>query len=101
MQPTVELYDPLTKRWTLLDLELAIPRTTAAVAALDSRTIIVIGGAPSLSSAEVYKIPSRYLTDSEATSPSSSSGSPISSREMMRNTRRRGASNTPTRQHRE
>lgn len=55
--PTVELFDCQSDRWALLDLQLSTPRTTAAVAALDDREILIIGGAPSLSSAEVYRVP--------------------------------------------
>jgi len=55
--PTVELFDCQSERWALLDLQLSTPRTTAAVAALDDRDILIIGGAPSLSSAEVYRVP--------------------------------------------
>eukprot|EP00929_Paragymnodinium_shiwhaense_P061448 TRINITY_DN30691_c0_g1_i1.p1 TRINITY_DN30691_c0_g1~~TRINITY_DN30691_c0_g1_i1.p1 ORF type:complete len:417 (+),score=57.34 TRINITY_DN30691_c0_g1_i1:314-1564(+) len=57
MLPTVELFDSVACRWELLDVQLSTPRTTAAVAALDDRRILVIGGAPSLSSAEVYHVP--------------------------------------------
>mmetsp|Transcript_72011 Transcript_72011/g.154114 ORF Transcript_72011/g.154114 Transcript_72011/m.154114 type:complete len:416 (+) Transcript_72011:48-1295(+) len=57
MLPTVELFDTQTQRWTLLDVYLSTPRTTAGVAALDSSRILVIGGAPSLSSTEVYHVP--------------------------------------------
>jgi hypothetical protein len=55
-QPTVELFDSVLGTWSLLDSKLAHPRTTAAVAALDSRQLLVVGGAPSLSSAEVYRM---------------------------------------------
>lgn len=57
MLPTVELYDIDVGRWNLLNVQLSTPRTTAAVAAIDDRRILVIGGAPSLSSAEVYHVP--------------------------------------------
>jgi len=57
MLPTVELFDSEIGRWNLLNVQLSTPRTTAAVAALDDRRILVIGGAPSLSSAEVYHVP--------------------------------------------
>lgn len=57
MLPTVELFDINVGYWVLLDLQLSTPRTTAAVAALDDSRILVIGGAPSLSSAEVYRVP--------------------------------------------
>lgn len=57
MLPTVELFDISVGRWNLLNAQLSTPRTTAAVAAVDDRRILVIGGAPSLSSAEVYHVP--------------------------------------------
>jgi len=57
MLPTVELYDITVGRWNLLNVQLSTPRTTAAIAAIDDRRILVIGGAPSLSSAEVYHVP--------------------------------------------
>lgn len=57
MLSSVELYDPGTRRWSLLDAHLAIPRTTAAAAAIDGQRILVTGGAPSLASAEVYHMP--------------------------------------------
>lgn len=54
---TVELYDPLLGLWAVLGQQLSTPRTTAAVAALDDENIFIIGGAPSLSSAELYRVP--------------------------------------------
>jgi len=57
MLPTVELFDITVGRWSLLNAQLSTPRTTAAVAAIDDKRILVIGGAPSLSSAEVYHVP--------------------------------------------
>lgn len=65
MLPTVEIFDLATARWSLLDLQLSTPRTTAAVAPLDDHTILVVGGAPSLSSAEVYHVPRMQLTDDD------------------------------------
>lgn len=59
MLPSVELYDVTVGYWMLLNMTLSTPRTTAAVAALDENQILVIGGAPSLSSAEVYRMPER------------------------------------------
>lgn len=56
MLPTVELYDTVTKKWSLLDMRLRTPRTTAAVVALDPKTIMVVGGAPGLNSAEIYSV---------------------------------------------
>jgi len=64
MLPTVELFDVTVGKWVLLNVQLLTPRTTAAVAALDDQRILVIGGAPSLSSAEVYRVP-----ESEECSP--------------------------------
>jgi len=56
-QATVELYDAASGHWSLLGAGLAHPRTTAAVAVLDERQLLVVGGAPSLSSVEVYTVP--------------------------------------------
>lgn len=53
---TVELFDLQTGLWAMLGPQLSTPRTTAAVAAIDDRRILVVGGAPSLSSVEVYKV---------------------------------------------
>eukprot|EP00928_Gymnodinium_smaydae_P015707 TRINITY_DN15817_c0_g1_i1.p1 TRINITY_DN15817_c0_g1~~TRINITY_DN15817_c0_g1_i1.p1 ORF type:complete len:551 (+),score=99.06 TRINITY_DN15817_c0_g1_i1:110-1762(+) len=55
-QPTVELFDSMTGCWSLLNTRLNSPRTTAAVAPLDSRRLLVVGGAPSLASAEVFNL---------------------------------------------
>lgn len=63
-QPTAELFDITANCWTVLKLKLAQPRTTAGVAALDSARVAIFGGAPSLASAEVYKIPPSMLTNS-------------------------------------
>lgn len=57
MLPTVELLDAAAGVWSLLVPRLAAPRTTAAVTALDDRRVLVVGGAPSLASAEVYQVP--------------------------------------------
>jgi len=54
---TIELFDSTSGRWSLLASQLTTPRTTAAVAALDDREILIFGGAPSLSSCEVYGVP--------------------------------------------
>lgn len=43
--------------WSILSSELAAPRTTAAVASIDEHRILIMGGAPSLSSAELYTLP--------------------------------------------
>jgi len=55
-QPTVEIFDVKTGLWSLLEGQLMHPRTTAAAAAIDGRRLLVVGGAPSLSSAEVYRV---------------------------------------------
>jgi len=55
-QPTVEIYDSATQLWSLLASRLESPRTTAAVAAIGSTRLLVVGGAPSLSSSEVYDV---------------------------------------------
>mmetsp|Transcript_60141 Transcript_60141/g.130435 ORF Transcript_60141/g.130435 Transcript_60141/m.130435 type:complete len:422 (-) Transcript_60141:124-1389(-) len=56
MLPTVEVFDAATGRWSLLDTQLSTPRTTAAVAALEDRRILVVGGAPSLATAEAFSV---------------------------------------------
>lgn len=53
---TVELFDSQIGKWAILDNKLSTPRTTAAVAVLDDSQIMIFGGAPSLSSGEVYKM---------------------------------------------
>jgi len=55
-QPTVEIFDVRLGFWSLLEGKLLHPRTTAAAAAIDGRRLLVVGGAPSLSSAEVYRV---------------------------------------------
>jgi len=55
-QPTVEIFDVSSGYWSLLEGQLVHPRTTAAAAAIDGRRLLVVGGAPSLSSAEVYRV---------------------------------------------
>jgi len=52
--PTVELYDPQQKRWKVLSMKLRQPRTTAGVTSIGANKLIVVGGAPSLASAEIY-----------------------------------------------
>jgi len=69
---TVELYDTLVGKWNILGQQLMIPRTTAAVAALDNSQILVIGGAPSLSSAELYRVATER-SNGDDLSPSSAS----------------------------
>jgi len=56
MQPTVELFDICVAHWALLDMRLEQPRTTAAAAAIGPRRLLVVGGAPSLSSTEIYRV---------------------------------------------
>mmetsp|Transcript_117950 Transcript_117950/g.234973 ORF Transcript_117950/g.234973 Transcript_117950/m.234973 type:complete len:406 (-) Transcript_117950:474-1691(-) len=55
--PTVELFDADVGKWSILDMQLSTPRTTAAAAAMSDHQILIVGGAPSLSSAEVYHLP--------------------------------------------
>jgi hypothetical protein len=55
-QATVEIFDISLGHWSLLSGGLAHPRTTAAAAAIDGRRLLVVGGAPSLMSAEVYRV---------------------------------------------
>jgi len=55
-QPTVELFDGLTGYWSLLERRLTQPRTTAGAVAVGNHELLVMGGAPSLSSAEVYHV---------------------------------------------
>lgn len=55
-QATVELYDPVAGCWSLLSTRLAVPRTSAAVVALDSDRFFVAGGAPSQASVEVCRV---------------------------------------------
>lgn len=73
--PTVELFDVVAGVWSLLDDRLSTPRTTAAVVALDDSQIIVMGGAPSLATAEVFEVP-EPTSDGEASpvSPRKRSG---------------------------
>mmetsp|Transcript_93960 Transcript_93960/g.298285 ORF Transcript_93960/g.298285 Transcript_93960/m.298285 type:complete len:419 (-) Transcript_93960:45-1301(-) len=63
--PTVELFDSQAGRWELLEMKLTTPRTTAAVAPIDDRQILIIGGAPSLTSAEVYEVPRPSQSEAE------------------------------------
>lgn len=56
MLPTVEILDTTTGKWSMLDTLLSTPRTTAAVAALSDDYVMIVGGAPSLSSGEVYPV---------------------------------------------
>jgi len=71
--PTVELFDVRVGSWSLLDVQLTTPRTTAAVAALNDQQILIVGGAPSLSSAEVYRVP-RVFERSQCSQPPEGAG---------------------------
>mmetsp|Transcript_130387 Transcript_130387/g.254002 ORF Transcript_130387/g.254002 Transcript_130387/m.254002 type:complete len:438 (-) Transcript_130387:53-1366(-) len=79
MLPTVEIFDAIAGRWSLLDAPLSMPRTTAAVAVIEERHILVVGGAPSLSTSEVYRVPDSpngaSRLDDEATSAADSPAS--------------------------
>lgn len=55
-QPSVELFDSQVGSWFLLPRQLEMPRTTAAVVATASRELLVVGGAPSLMSAEMFRV---------------------------------------------
>jgi len=55
-QPTVELFDARTQVWSVLEHRLSFPRTTAGAAALAPEQLLVVGGAPSLCTAEVYRV---------------------------------------------
>eukprot|EP00928_Gymnodinium_smaydae_P008598 TRINITY_DN13128_c0_g1_i1.p1 TRINITY_DN13128_c0_g1~~TRINITY_DN13128_c0_g1_i1.p1 ORF type:complete len:519 (+),score=70.35 TRINITY_DN13128_c0_g1_i1:54-1559(+) len=62
MLRSVELYDVSLGHWALLETQLTVPRTTAAVAPLDDSRLLVVGGASAevpvvLASAEVYSVP--------------------------------------------
>eukprot|EP00931_Biecheleriopsis_adriatica_P109269 TRINITY_DN83546_c0_g1_i1.p1 TRINITY_DN83546_c0_g1~~TRINITY_DN83546_c0_g1_i1.p1 ORF type:complete len:423 (+),score=71.87 TRINITY_DN83546_c0_g1_i1:181-1449(+) len=59
MLASVEILSEESGQWTLLSTQLGVPRTTAAAVALDESRILVMGGAPSLASAEVYHMPKR------------------------------------------
>jgi len=56
-QPTVELYDIENQHWSVLEHRLIHPRTTAGAAAIDGKALLVVGGAPSFSTVEVYRVP--------------------------------------------
>mmetsp|Transcript_63246 Transcript_63246/g.181403 ORF Transcript_63246/g.181403 Transcript_63246/m.181403 type:complete len:529 (-) Transcript_63246:132-1718(-) len=56
---SVELFDISTQRWELLAPLLQVPRSTAAVAAIDDGRIMVVGGTPALASTEVYRVAQR------------------------------------------
>jgi len=61
--PTIELFDSQAGAWQMLEQQLTTRRTTAAVAALDDDSILIAGGAPSLSSVEVYRLPRPFEGD--------------------------------------
>lgn len=67
--PTVEVFDAAVGVWALLELRLSTPRTTAGVASLGDRRLLVIGGAPSLSSAEVYSVPQEAGCEAAGAAP--------------------------------
>ncbi|CAJ1367174.1 unnamed protein product [Effrenium voratum] len=62
---SVELLDIHAGTWVLLNPLLRAPRTTAAVAALDDRSILVMGGAPSLATAELFTVFSKPARQGE------------------------------------
>lgn len=79
---SVELFDSNTGCWELLQSSLQVPRSTAAVAAIDDRRIMVVGGTPALSSTEVYRVSRQHLATgrlSTASNSSSIAGSTYSS----------------------
>eukprot|EP00928_Gymnodinium_smaydae_P005733 TRINITY_DN1196_c2_g1_i1.p1 TRINITY_DN1196_c2_g1~~TRINITY_DN1196_c2_g1_i1.p1 ORF type:complete len:429 (-),score=72.08 TRINITY_DN1196_c2_g1_i1:170-1456(-) len=84
MLATVEIFDAELGRWSLLDTQLSTPRTTAAVAALDDGTVLVVGGAPSLASVEAFRAEpggeGSTTTGGDSPESSSSSSGRISSR---------------------
>lgn len=63
MLASVEILRQGSSNWELLDTQLGVPRTTAAAVALDAERILVMGGAPSLSSAEVYHVQKKAQDD--------------------------------------
>lgn len=54
---SVELYDPAINRWSLLSTEMLSERGAAACSALDGERVLVAGGYPALSSAEIFSVP--------------------------------------------
>mmetsp|Transcript_133284 Transcript_133284/g.414427 ORF Transcript_133284/g.414427 Transcript_133284/m.414427 type:complete len:416 (-) Transcript_133284:307-1554(-) len=64
--PTVELFDVHAGSWTLLEPQLSMPRTTAGVAPLDDRQILIIGGTTAQASGEVYRVPELKKADAAA-----------------------------------
>jgi hypothetical protein len=59
--PTVELLDPKQNSWVELETQLSVPRTIAAVAAVDSHRILVFGGVNRITEG----LPSSVLSSSE------------------------------------
>lgn len=55
-QPTIELFDADIGAWSILETPLRQPRTTAGVSVMDDGRLLIVGGAPSLSSAEVFRL---------------------------------------------
>ncbi|CAK0864277.1 unnamed protein product [Prorocentrum cordatum] len=74
MLASVEVYDTGSGTWTVLQEQLSVPRTTSAAAALDEHRIIIMGGAPSLSSVEIFDVAGAGKCGEAAAQPSSSSG---------------------------
>lgn len=71
-QATVELYDVETGRWEVLEQnKLVVPRTSAAVAAVDGDRLLIAGGAPSVSAAEVFRLPRRLASQEESVNAAS------------------------------
>lgn len=68
-QATVEVFELSTGTWAILSQNMAQPRTSAAVAAIDARRCFIAGGAPSQRSAEVF------LFDADARVGAPSAGS--------------------------
>lgn len=56
-QASIEIYDVAAGAWSVLENHMAIPRTSAAVAAIDGWSFVVAGGAPSQASVEVCRVP--------------------------------------------
>lgn len=68
-QASIEIYDVAAGAWSVLESHLAIPRTSAAVAAIDGRCLVVAGGAPSQASVEVCRVPLPSCGAAGAASP--------------------------------
>lgn len=65
MLNTCEIYDAVSDQWTMLDTQLSIPRTTAAVACIGEGKLMVVGGAPNLKSCEIVDLPGSGRTFTE------------------------------------